>query len=54
MSFLVPLARAAASVAGKGRLSAFMLGKSMGNEKSEEQTPVASNQTITDVTGEIK
>jgi hypothetical protein len=59
MSFLMPLARAAVSVAGKGRLSAFMLGKGMANneEKKDEQPKsnfqpmMPTTPTLKDITG---
>lgn len=49
MSFLIPLARAAATVAGKGRLTAFMIGKGMssGGDKQEAPAPSANQSTTT-------
>jgi hypothetical protein len=58
MSFIAPLARIAASTAGKGRLSAFMLGRGMGKgenqteQQSQEQAP-PQVPTLKDIVGPI-
>ena len=38
MSFLIPLARAAATVGGRGRLAAFSLGKAAGDKSEAQQS----------------